>query len=56
MPTGDSDPQHGGVHGVGNSQSIYVVVNSVTATEGVQKVSIAGDWDLCYLGIDVSLW
>jgi hypothetical protein len=56
MSTGDTDPQHGGVHGVDNSQSIHVVVKSVTITEEVQKVIVGSDWSLCNLGIDGSLW
>jgi hypothetical protein len=54
MSSGDTDLQHGGCEGACNSPGIYVVVNSVTATEEVQKVSVGGDWSLCDLGVETS--
>jgi hypothetical protein len=51
MSTGDTDLQHGGCKGAGDSPSIYVVVNSVPPSEKIQKVSVGSSWSLCDLGI-----
>jgi hypothetical protein len=55
MSAGDSGLEHGGLHRVGGSK-ICIVVNSVTATEEVLKVSVAGHWSLRKLGVDVTQW